>query len=185
MAHVALDSDDGITGINVVPLVDIVLVLLIIFMVTANFMAKPAIEMELPSADTGEAKERNQFSLLLGKDGSVAIGDKTVDVDAIPAEFQRLFDEYKQAKRDSAVSDGRRLSDNQATLLARKELTMVIQADREVSHGRIIYFIDSARKVGILKYAFNVDPSATAGAPPHADEVADSDHRSVAAPLSG
>jgi len=162
MAHVAQDDEDGITGINVVPLVDIVLVLLIIFMVTANFMAKPAIEMELPSADTGETKERNQFSLLLGKDGSVAIGDQTIDPQAAPAELRRLFDEYKQAKRDSAEAEGRRLSDNQATLLARQELTMVIQADKEVSHGRIIYFIDTARKVGILKYAFNVDPAATA-----------------------
>ena len=47
--------------------------------------------------------------------------------------------------------------------MARNELTMIIQADKEVSHGRIIYFIDAARKVGILKYAFNVDPASVKG----------------------
>lgn len=159
MAASAKFQDEPITEINVVPLVDIVLVLLIIFMVTANFMAKPAIDLELPSADTGQREERNQFSLLLGKDGSVAIGSKRIAEDMITAEFQHLFDDYKAQKKQAAAAKGHRLSDNQATLVAREELTMVIEADTAVSHGRIISFIDTARKVGIIKYAFNVDPS--------------------------
>jgi len=160
MSNGVLHPDEEITGINVVPLVDIVLVLLIIFMVTANFMAKPAIDMELPSADTGERRERNQFSLLLGQDGSVAIGEQIVDETRILKEFQRIFDDYKKEKRASAQAEGKTITDNTATVMARNELTMVIQADTKVSHGRIIYFIDAARKVGILKYAFNVDPNA-------------------------
>lgn len=164
MSHGAMDSDEPITGINVVPLVDIVLVLLIVFMVTANFMAQPAIDLELPSADTGERKERNQFSLLLGVDGSVAIGEEPLDEAQVPGEFRRLFAEYVDAKRGTAREEGRALSENQATVAARNELTMVIQADTGVTHGRIIRFIDEARKVGILKYAFNVDPAATAAA---------------------
>ncbi|MCP4602659.1 MAG: biopolymer transporter ExbD [Proteobacteria bacterium] len=160
MSHGAIGIDDALTEINVVPLVDIVLVLLIIFMVTANFMVKPAIDMELPSADTGDRKERNQFSLLLGKDGSVAIGDRSIDEQRISYEFQKMFDNYKQEKLASIRAKGRDLSDNQLTLMARNELTMVIQADALVSHGRVIHFVDEARKVGILKYAFNVDPEA-------------------------
>ncbi len=160
MSHDVQNQDEEITGINVVPLVDIVLVLLIIFMVTANLMAKPAIDMELPSADTGESKERNQFSLLLGKEGEVAIGEKAVSEASIKSEFKQIFDNYKKDKRENAMAKGRTISDNTATVMARNELTMVIQADKEVSHGRIIYFIDAARKVGILKYAFNVDPAA-------------------------
>ncbi|MCP4676834.1 MAG: biopolymer transporter ExbD [Deltaproteobacteria bacterium] len=161
MSHDVQNQDEEIVGINVVPLVDIVLVLLIIFMVTANFMAKPAIDMELPSADTGESKERNQFSLLLGDDGSVAIGEKTLDEASVPAKLEQIFDDYKKEKRASAEAAGKKISDNTATVMARNELTMIIQADKDVSHGRIIYFIDTARKVGILKYAFNVDPAAT------------------------
>ena len=157
MAAKANFQDEPITEINVVPLVDIVLVLLIIFMVTANFMAKPAIDMELPKADTAERKERNQFSLLLGEDGSIAIGDKRITDNQVPTQFKRMFNEYKNEKRATAKSEGRRLSDNQATLLAQKEFTMIIEADKKVSHGRIIHFIDIARKTGIYKYAFNVD----------------------------
>ena len=157
MAAKANFQDEPITEINVVPLVDIVLVLLIIFMVTANFMAKPAIDMELPKADTAERKERNQFSLLLGEDGSIAIGDKRITDSQVPAQFKKMFTEYKNEKRTTAKSEGRRISDNQATLLAQKELTMIIEADKKVSHGRIIHFIDIARKTGIYKYAFNVD----------------------------
>jgi biopolymer transport protein TolR len=165
MSHGMQDNDEAITDINVVPLVDIVLVLLIVFMVTANFMARPAIDLELPSADTGEHKERNQFSLLLGKDGSVAIGEKKIDPLSISGEFQKVFDGYKAEKQATADEAGSSLSDHQLTLLARNELTMVIQADTQVSHGRVIHFIDEARKVGILKYAFNVDPEAAAKAP--------------------
>ncbi|RJO64407.1 MAG: biopolymer transporter ExbD [Myxococcales bacterium] len=166
MAYATQNPDELITGINVVPLVDIVLVLLIIFMVTANFIVKPAIDMELPKADTGDSKERNQFSLLLGKDGSVAIGENRIDEAAAPAEFQRLFDEFVEEKRRSAEAEGRDLSGNQLTLLARQELTMVLQADADVSHGRVIHFIDEARQVGILKYAFNVDPTAADASAP-------------------
>ena len=165
MSHTMQDNDEAITAINVVPLVDIVLVLLIVFMVTASFIARPAIDLELPSADTGEHKERNQFSLLLGKDGSVAIGDNVIDPLRINGEFQKVFDGYKAEKQATADEAGSTLSDHQLTLLARNELTMVIQADTQVSHGRVIHFIDEARKVGILKYAFNVDPEAAAKAP--------------------
>jgi biopolymer transport protein TolR len=161
MSHSVQNQDEEITDINVVPLVDIVLVLLIIFMVTANFMAKPAIDMELPSADTGEAKERNQFSLLLGKDGSVAIGEKIIEEKNVSTSLRQIFDKYKEDKRVNAKAEGKNISDNTATIMARNEMTMVIQADTEVTHGRIIYFIDTARKIGILKYAFNVDPAAT------------------------
>lgn len=165
MAHGPQDLDEEITGINVVPLVDIVLVLLIIFMVTANFMAKPAIDMELPKADTGDRKERNQFSLLLGKDGSVAIGERRVNAQHIDQEFSQLVEQYKQEKKTNAQAEGWSLSENQLNILVREQLTMVIQADTQVSHGRVIHFIDQARQVGILKYAFNVDPAAAAKSP--------------------
>lgn len=160
MAGSPIHSDDIIADINVVPLVDIVLVLLIIFMVTATFMVKPAIDMELPKADTGDRKERNQFSLLLGKDGSVAIGDRAVEEDNIRNEFLDLLDSYIEEKKENLEEEGKTLSQSALEELAREELTMVIQADTQVSHGRVIYFIDVARQVGILKYAFNVDPEA-------------------------
>lgn len=157
-----LESDDIMSDINIVPLVDIVLVLLIIFMVTANFMMKPAIDMELPKADTGEHKERNQFSLLLGREGTVVIGDRQVKEEEIGSEFLELFEHFIDEKRENLEKEGKLPSRRLLEDMARRELTMVIQADTEVTHGRVIHFIDEARKVGILKYAFNVDPGTAA-----------------------
>ena len=67
MAGGDLGEDDGITGINVTPLVDVMLVLLIIFMVTANYIANQAISLQLPKAATG------------ADPGPVAIGDLAAD----------------------------------------------------------------------------------------------------------
>lgn len=181
-ADISHNQDDEITGINIVPLVDIVLVLLIIFMVTANFMAKPAIDMELPAADTGDSKERNQFSLLLGKDGSVAIGDRVVAPANIGAEFQTVIDGFMEEKRQSAAQKGADLSNTQLLAMAHEELTMIIQADTLVSHGRVIHYIDEARKAGILKYAFNVDPKAAKAAPAQAEEPGEDAAKSAEAP---
>ncbi len=165
MAGAVENQDDMITGINVVPLVDIVLVLLIIFMVTANFIAKPAIDMELPKADSGEAKERNQFSLLLGRNGETAIGERRVEEAGIDAEFQRVINEFKEEKRSNIEAEGGSVTDNMLDVMASNELTMIIQADAQVPHGRVIKFIDRARLAGITKYAFNVDPAALAATP--------------------
>ena len=164
MAGYQAGSDDALTDINIVPLVDIVLVLLIIFMVTANFIVKPAIDLELPKADTGDAKERNQFSLILGKDGSIGVGEKVFDnereaLDAIQANY----DEWANAPEKEKDRD----------------ITMIVQADALVSHGRVIHFIDEARKIGVVKYAFNVDPSAAAEAPVSVENIEDEKEESA------
>jgi len=169
MAGKAGVEDDIMSDINVVPLVDIVLVLLIIFMVTASFIVKPAIEMELPKADTGEHNERNQFSLILGKGGEIAIGKTTYTEDQIPGEFETRYLAYREEKRAGGEKEGRAYSDSELDRMASEELTMVIQADKDVSHGRVIHFIDLARKTGIMKYAFNVEAPKDESAAPAAD----------------
>jgi biopolymer transport protein ExbD len=60
-----MDDDEGITGINVTPLVDIMLVLLIIFMVASNYIVKEAIEVNLPKAATGEEVNNDNKSIAL------------------------------------------------------------------------------------------------------------------------
>ncbi len=163
-------SDEALTEINIVPLVDIVLVLLIIFMVTANFIVKPAIDLELPKADTGDAKERNQFSLILGKDGSIGVGENVFAnereaLDAIQAEYDAWANSPEKEEN--------------------RDITMIVQADALVSHGRVIHFIDEARKIGIVKYAFNVDPSAAAEAPVSVEDLKDEDKQEDTPPPAG
>ncbi len=56
---------------NVVPLVDVTLVVLIIFMLSANLIARQAIQVELPEAATGDATEPTTIALTLTKDGQL------------------------------------------------------------------------------------------------------------------
>ncbi|MDB5214761.1 MAG: Biopolymer transport protein ExbD/TolR, partial [Myxococcaceae bacterium] len=74
------NSDDAITGINVTPLVDITLVLLIIFMVTAKLIVSKSVPLDLPKAASG-SDIQTVFSIVLAADGTTQIDSKTVPSD--------------------------------------------------------------------------------------------------------
>src|SRR5512140_3862903 len=65
------DDDDIIVGINVTPLVDVVLVLLIIFMVTATYIVRASIEVDLPRAAHGGEATGTILNVVLTRDGQV------------------------------------------------------------------------------------------------------------------
>jgi biopolymer transport protein ExbD len=88
MAHANLEGDEqgsvGITGINITPLVDIALVLLIVFLVTAKVIVAQAIPMQLPAASTPAAVEIT-LAVSIDADGSMAVdGARVADLDALP-----------------------------------------------------------------------------------------------------
>ncbi len=129
-----IDDDDIISGINVTPLVDIMLVLLIIFMLTANIINNPAIQVDLPKAATGEGTEPTMLALTLTEDGGIFLnGEPTSRPDLI----QYLPEVAK--------------SDDQAQAL--------IAADKAVPHGKVIEIIDLVRQMGIYRFALNIDPN--------------------------
>ncbi len=129
-------NDDGIIGsINVTPLVDITLVLLIIFMVTAKLVIAPssALPLTLPKAATGEDIQVI-FAISLTKDGKAYIDGKPVtDDDAIKA---RATDE----------------------LAEHPDLRAVIQADGDVPHKRVIHVMDLLSQAHVTQIAFGVVP---------------------------
>jgi biopolymer transport protein ExbD len=128
------DEDAGrmITDINVTPLVDIVLVLLIIFMVTTSYIVNPSIKVDLPKAATGSDQVKTTLGLTLTKDGSLYLnGDKTDD-----GGLQRYI----------------------ATELPRNpDLQAVIAADKVVPHGNVVHVIDLVKRAGVRKFAINVE----------------------------
>src|SRR5262245_50475912 len=71
MAAAASDDEDEITGINVTPLVDIVLVLLIIFMVTASFIVRETVEVDLPRAAHGGETVQGLINVVMDKDAKI------------------------------------------------------------------------------------------------------------------
>src|SRR6478609_10952365 len=78
---VANDTDEGITGINVTPLVDIMLVLLIIFMVTAKIIvSSSSVPLDLPKAASG-TDVQTIFSVVLATDGTAQVDGKAIPAD--------------------------------------------------------------------------------------------------------
>jgi biopolymer transport protein ExbD len=127
------DDDGLIAGINVTPLVDVTLVLLIIFMVTAKIIVSQGMPMDLPKAASGEALQ-TVFSVELLADGRTR-----VDSDFVP--------------NDDAVGPK-----GKTALSKNKDLRAVIRADKKVEHGRVIHVLDLLKKSGISKIAFAVSP---------------------------
>ena len=129
------DDDSGgmIVGINVTPLVDITLVLLIIFMVTASYIVSPAIKVDLPKAASGTEQAKTTLALTLAKDGALYLnGERSND---------ELVVRYIHGE-----------------LPKNPDLQAIIAADRVVPHGDVVHVIDMVKRAGVHKFAINVDP---------------------------
>ena len=134
MAASSQNDDELISSINVTPLVDVVLVLLIIFMVTARIIHSQGMPMDLPKAASGESIQ-TVFSVELSADG------KTV-VDSEPVANDDAITELAKAARAK-----------------HEDLRAVIRADLKVEHGRVIHVLDLLKRAGIAKIAFAVTPT--------------------------
>ncbi len=124
-------SNGAITGINVTPLVDITLVLLIIFMVTGKLVVRrDAMTLDLPKAATG-AQVQEIFSVAILADGSLRLDGQAIS--DLPL-------------RDRAS----------AALAANKDLRAVIQAEGAVPHRTVMHILDLLRQAGVAKVGFGV-----------------------------
>jgi biopolymer transport protein ExbD len=131
------DDDDLIAGINVTPLVDIMLVLLIIFMVTAKIIVSQAIPLDLPKAASG-GETQMIFTVTIDKDGKILADKKPIGSD----------NDLRKAAADALAKN--------------KDLRTVIQASAQVNHGRVIHVVDELRQAGIQKIGFAIDKTAGA-----------------------
>jgi len=135
MAGAAQDTDEEITGINVTPLVDIVLVLLIIFMVTANFIVRDSMEVDLPRAANGGETVQGLVNVVMDKEGKV------------------FFD-------GAEVSEPELLTKVTEALQKEPETRAIISADQTVNYGRVMHLIDVVKGQGIAKFALNIQKDA-------------------------
>ncbi|BDG03702.1 ExbD/TolR family protein [Anaeromyxobacter oryzae] len=126
------DDDDLISGINVTPLVDIVLVLLIIFMVTASYIVRAAIRVELPRVAHGGESAGTLLTVVLAKDG-------TTYLDGV-----RLTDEeLVRRTRDAVAKD--------------QDARVLISADKGALHGSVVHVLDLVRGAGATRFAIHVE----------------------------
>ena len=79
------DNSEPIADINIVPFVDIILVVLIIFMITTPFIVKPSININLPKAASGEDTTPSQLTVTIGADGKAMLNGKPATDDDITA----------------------------------------------------------------------------------------------------
>ena len=126
------EEEELITSINVTPLVDIVLVLLIVLMVTSSYLVSKSINVELPKAATGESSSPT-MSISIDHEGRIYLDGSPILEDALRI---RIRDAY----------------------LSNREVKAVISADGRVQHQRVVTVIDTLRRENVTKFAINTSP---------------------------
>lgn len=123
-----------IVGINVTPMVDVVLVLLVIMMVSAIYIVSQALKVELPKTATSDGAASTPLAVTIKRDGGYVFNQNPIQEDQLRGEF-------KKAKAKN------------------REATLVVTADRESLHGDVVHVIDLAKVEGITKFAITVNRS--------------------------
>jgi biopolymer transport protein ExbD len=140
MSGGASADEDAITGINVTPLVDVMLCLLVIFMVTTSYVVADSIKLDLPEASTGSGTEPSTIMVAytVEDDGNRQLylnGEKTTET--------KLREHIRASKAEGKT-----------------DIQAVIAADKRASHGEVIRIIDIVKQEGILKFALNIESAA-------------------------
>jgi len=133
MASKAGSNDvETIAEINIVPLVDIVLVVLIIFMVAAPLVMQPKIDISLPkSSSTDTDKSKKPLKIVVGGKGEIFVGSKSLSLDELRTESQT------QVKMNPEVS-------------------ALLVADKSVTLEMVTSIIDAVKSQGLKKIAFSI-----------------------------
>jgi len=126
-------DDEPISAINVVPLVDIILVVLIIFMVTAPLVLKPTIDINLPKAASGDESPPTPLNIAIGRDGVISLNGRQVSTLAEVTAFATKM------------------------VAEKPETAAILQADRSVTLEKLTEIIDTVKSAGVKKVAFSIE----------------------------
>lgn len=124
-----------IVGINVTPMVDVVLVLLVIMMVSATYIVSQTMRVDLPNTANGDGSAASIAAVTIAADGSLAFNGEPVDEAALVRALRRA------RARDP-------------------ELTLIVSGDRAASHGDVVRVLDLARSERITSFAVQVERRA-------------------------
>lgn len=129
-------SSEVISDINMVPLIDIILVVLIIFMVTAPALIKPSVEVSLPEAASSDETTPSLLNIALTADGQVLLNNEEVNEE-----------------------EARRLSKDEVD--RNPDVQAVIIADRDLPYGQVIKVLDWVKSGGVKNFAVTTDKPVT------------------------
>jgi biopolymer transport protein ExbD len=127
------DSDDQtFASINVTPFVDVVLVLLVIFMITAPVLVKDIIDIKLPKTNSGDGQIMQTLGVAVNRDGNILLNGVLTDDDGL---------------KSAAIDAVKQSTDSQA----------IISADVDVPYGRVVKVIDILKTSGLEKFAVQIE----------------------------
>lgn len=126
-------QDDLVTGINVTPLVDVGLVLVIIFMVTAPLFEQPTLKVDLPKASTKEGEERENITVTITSEGKYAVNEAEVTKE----NFEQVL------RKKIAKSD---------------EKYVILRADKESLHGQLLLAMRISKEAGAKSISIATEP---------------------------
>jgi len=124
--HRSFRGTRTISDINVTPMVDITLVLLIIFMVTASFVSDAGIKVRLPKASTTEASGAAAMKITLGPRGEIFLMKERMNNQSLRSALERA-------------------------VRGNPGLRVMIAADRGIPYGTVVGVIDLAKKAGVTR----------------------------------
>ena len=127
-------TKEVISEINIVPFVDVILVVLIIFLIISPTFIKPGFDIQLPRAETAARPENVKVILSIDIEGGYYINKKSIEPPALSDRLQQMTKKNKDMKA-------------------------VIAADKNVAHGNVIALIDLIRKAGVTKFAVSIEPA--------------------------
>jgi biopolymer transport protein ExbD len=122
----------GIVGINVTPMVDVVLVLLVIMMVSATYIVSQSLKVELPKTASSDEAVQTIAAVTITRDRKMYFNQEPIDEAGLVAKLR-----------------GARAGGN--------EVNLVVSADQDVPHGTVVHVIDVAKVEGIAKFSINVE----------------------------
>ena len=139
-ARVGGDDDDVVADINITPFVDIILVILIIFMVTAT-SGVFGLGAELPSAASADPQEGDSLGITLLTDGTMLLDGESVS-------GEQFTSALRSARKDNP------------------DVVVLVSADKGVAWGRMVWLIDLMKSEGQARYLFNTDRKTAVGPDP-------------------
>ncbi|HET6347639.1 MAG TPA: biopolymer transporter ExbD [Candidatus Krumholzibacteria bacterium] len=139
MKRLQAETSTTIAKVNVTPIIDVALVLVIILMITAPMIAVSDVDVKLPEAQTRNLEGHDRVSVTLGPKGELAVDDTDINASAL----QRTI---------------------AAHLVGHDEAIVVIRADKSVSYGSVRQIVNAARAAGASRIAVGTQQRGNAGA---------------------
>ena len=129
------DDNKILPEINIVSLIDVVLLMLIFFMLTTSFVARPGLQVKLPKASTEVVKSHQRLEIVITKEGRLYLNNDLIKASELKAALEAKTKETK-------------------------DQVLIINADEMARHGMVVKVMDMAKRVGLDNMAIATSPES-------------------------